>query len=741
MLRCLAWRWLLATLLLVGLLPASAAGLRDEDVRAAIRTLADRIMDAQKADGSWDYPGYPVGITALMTLALHQAGVADQDRSVIRATDYLLRSVPRTTYGEGLVLCALEPWVERPPVQARMQKALDFLCRIQGPDGGWSYRSVGGHDFSNTQFAVLGLGAAQRVGLPVPADAVKRVRELWLQMQNRDGGWGYRDHSSSSLSMSCAGVASLSLLGLELELPGERCGTYVYNPALQRGIAYIGNLLGQGGVAFARNQWPYYTWYAVERVAIFLDLKTIGGIDWYRRGAEAMMQVVRLPGGIENDAFALLFLAKAATPIAIAKWQWQGDWNNDHFDVRNWLRHSSQTLGQPLDWVATDLNSLKSPAAKACLLYVNGHQRFQMTPQEVEFLRAFLQDGGTVVGEPCCGSKEFLTSFAAVIQQDLYPGQKGRFEPLPPSHSVHSAVHRLTGSEVGIFQLRFGGCRRKRVFLLDRDMGCALNGEPGMVKFRPLAEKIADNLLAYAMQERRPAGKLDEKELAKDEMPRVVLTAPELALGREDEAAQFRCPLGRLKHRGDWQADPHFFSSMQRVLGDQSAVPEFDGEVGVDPSTATLFSVPVLFVNGHGDLRFSQAEVANLRSYLQNGGAMVVSACCSSLEFDQGFRPAVAQILPNDRLEEVPLDDALWQRPFDLRGWRPQGNARLVQTYPDRWGPVLGVRRQGRWIVLYSPVDFCCAFEGDLENDVLGYDLQAASRLYINFLAEVMRIE
>lgn len=741
MVRRAAWRWFLMGLLLVGLRPACAAGVRDEDVRVAIRVLADRIMDAQSADGSWSYPGYPVGITALMVLALHQAGVPDQDRSILRGIDFMLRTPARTTYGEGLALCALEPWADRQLVRNRMQQALDFLCRIQGPHGGWTYLGSGAYDFSNTQFAILGLGAAQRVGLAVPPKVLADARSLWLGAQNGDGGWGYVGRFPSQLSMSCAGVASLDLLGFELESPGERCGTYISNPALQRGLTFIGNALAQRHAPSLSNRWPCYTWYAVERVAIFLDLKLIGGVDWYRQGAEAMVQVARSPAGIENDAFALLFLAKAATPVAIAKWQWQGDWNNDHSEVRNWLRHSSQTLRRPLDWVTADLNSLKSPAAKACLLYVSGHGRFQMSGQAAEFVRAFVREGGTVVGEPCCGSKEFARTFALVMQEELYAGQKGQFQAVSATHAIYTAAHRLAGTEIGILQLRFGGCRQKRIFLLDRDIGCALNGDPGMVKWQPAAERIADNLLAYAMQAKQPAGKLDERELARDEQPRLVLTAPELALRREDEAAQFRCPFGRLKHRGDWQVDSRFYGSMQRVLSDQPAVPEFDGEVGVDPATATLFSVPVLFISGHGDPRFPPEEAANLRIYLQNGGVMIASACCSSAEFDVGFRSAIAAILPNDRLEEIPPDDALRQRPFDLRGLRPKGNPRVVQAYPDRWGPLLGVRREGRWVVLYSPVDFCCAFEGDLEDDVSGYDLQAASRLLTNLLAEAMRVE
>ncbi|MBT3287928.1 MAG: DUF4159 domain-containing protein [Victivallales bacterium] len=739
--RCLFARWLMLVGTILAVVRAChGASVRDEDVRAAIAALSRSIVKGQNADGSWEYPGYPVGMTALMVLALRQSGMSIRDDPLLAGVEYLLDSKPRTTYGEGLLLCALEPWGGKARVRPRLQKALDFLCAIQGNHGGWSYKAKShGYDFSNTQFAVLGLGAAQRLGMDVPDKVRNKTLDLWLDSQNGDGGWGYTARSPSRLSMGCAGVASLNLLGVALERPGQSCGRYEYNRDLQKGLEYIGKQLKRDGLG--RQHWGHYTWYALERVAIFLDLKTIGRLDWYRAGAADMVEVARRPGATPNHAFALLFLAKAATPVAVAKWKWNGDWNNDHHDVRNWLRHSSVTLDRPFDWVVAELRTLDSPAAKASLLYASGHKRFRLRLQEAEFVRAFLKDGGTLVAEPCCNRKEFAKSFAKELCARLYPGLPGRFVRLPVSHEVYTVKHQLTGKQIGVYQLRLGGCRRKRVFLLDRDIGCALNGDPGTERRLRTARKVADNLLAYALRVKQPKGKLNEVALERAELPMVALTAPEMALRREGGAAQFRCPLGRLKHRGDWQADPHFFESATRVLSEQKSVPDFDGEIPVDPATTVLFSVPVLFANGHNNPDLRPAEVANLRMYLQSGGALVVSSCCSSPEFDRGFRALVAQTLPNDRLEEIPPGDAIWQKPFDLRGQRPQGNDAFVRKYPRRWGPLLGVRREGRWVVLYSPVDFCCAYEGDLEDEVVGYDLQAGSRLLTNLLAELMRIE
>ena len=61
-------------------------------------------------------------------------------------------------------------------------------------------------------------------------------------------------------------------------------------------------------------------------------------------------------------------------------------------------------------------------------------------------------------------------------------------------------------------------------------------------------------------------------------------------------------------------------------------------EVSVDPASDDLFQVPVLFLNGHEDPELQEGESLSLRTCLQNGGFLLVSACCSSPEFDAGLR-------------------------------------------------------------------------------------------------------
>ena len=92
---------------------------------------------------------------------------------------------------------------------------------------------------------------------------------------------------------------------------------------------------------------------------------------------------------------ALLFLAKGSAPIAIAKWQWHGDWNRNRHEVRNWANYSGAELGRRLDWLPAKIEKLDSPAAKASILFVSGREEFNATAAELRFVRSFLEGGGT----------------------------------------------------------------------------------------------------------------------------------------------------------------------------------------------------------------------------------------------------------------------------------------------------------------------------------------------------------
>src|SRR5687767_5193540 len=80
-------------------------------VNAAIDRAAHGLLSRQRADGAWDDPRnarYPMGPTALATLAVLKAGVPADHPRVVRAFAFL-RGLPfEATYSTALLLMALD---------------------------------------------------------------------------------------------------------------------------------------------------------------------------------------------------------------------------------------------------------------------------------------------------------------------------------------------------------------------------------------------------------------------------------------------------------------------------------------------------------------------------------------------------------------------------------------------------------------------------------------------------------
>jgi hypothetical protein len=200
-----------------------------------------------------------------------------------------------------------------------------------------------GSDNSNTQFATLALWVGRRQGLPVDK-ALARVESRFRTTQKADGGWSYFDPSmtgrgppefnASTASMTCAGLLCLAIgHGAMLESarqkgPDARPHDLNKDPVVRQGLlalsAVIDQPQGRRAGAAGRPQVPqvggktfYFLW-TLERLAVALDLETIGKKDWYGWGAEILLANQQADGSWQGEyaasgadtCFALLFLKR-----------------------------------------------------------------------------------------------------------------------------------------------------------------------------------------------------------------------------------------------------------------------------------------------------------------------------------------------------------------------------------------------------------------------------------------------
>ena len=230
--------------------------------------------------------------------------------TIQRALEFLRQFRPdqlNSTYAislQTMVFAAAEPVRDRNRILANVE----FLERGQiklGDRTPWpgilelSHLPMHPGDNSNTQYALLGLNAAREAGVTVRPEVWMLSRTYFELSQNRDGGWGYTPrHKQSTASMTCAGISSLILTGSRryesLEhLQGETirdCGKGGYNPNLARGIDWLANHFDVKQNFGNGQQWKFYYLYALERAGRLAGVRFFGQNDWYRLGAEEIVQ-------------------------------------------------------------------------------------------------------------------------------------------------------------------------------------------------------------------------------------------------------------------------------------------------------------------------------------------------------------------------------------------------------------------------------------------------------------------
>ena len=388
------------------------------------QTLADKVNRSiskgssflfreQGPDGDWEgaagYASNVGGASALVTLALLNAGVPDADRGKLEKAITYLRGLKsdqvyvRSLQTMALVEASFDP--KRPEASKAVdleliRKNVQWLLSVRYKDangrlGGWGYSHNDSfkRNSSTTQYAVLALWAGKQAGIDIPREVWEEIRDYYIRTQNaKSGYWVYDpderfldvDLRTPSITMTTAGLCGLLISGMELNsgreelgvLGAKRCGEYAENRPVTRGLEW----LGQNFTVTVRDR-TFYHLYGLERAGRLSGLRFFGEHDWYREGSDFLVKKQDANGfwlvgsgqdrqPVISTAFALLFLSKGRTPVLISKtvhgdWPrklpgqpgFDQDWNNDRNDLRNLVQFTSKHLfkGLPLAWQTYDL--------------------------------------------------------------------------------------------------------------------------------------------------------------------------------------------------------------------------------------------------------------------------------------------------------------------------------------------------------------------------------------------------
>jgi hypothetical protein len=294
-------------------------------VNRAIDCGAAWLKKEQKPDGTFEHEKskeYPSGVAALGFLTLVKSGVAESDPTVQRSLRFFegFRSFQKT-YSTGVLLMAFEALRRGERDLPIAEAATKWL--VEHRDEGsklWAYPE-GEPDLSNTQYALLGLHAAGRMGVAVPKVFLMDTLVALLERQNREGTFSYRRGELGTGSMTVAALSDLRIGAMQLKGSGSyEARRHEFERAEKSAWEWLeshfrpdANPVGPGGGNM--RPWTLYYLYGLERACSLAGKEKLGSRWWYREGAEHLLSLQKENGSWEKNlvdtCFALLFLKRA----------------------------------------------------------------------------------------------------------------------------------------------------------------------------------------------------------------------------------------------------------------------------------------------------------------------------------------------------------------------------------------------------------------------------------------------
>lgn len=177
----------------------------------------------------------------------------------------------------------------------------------------------------------------------------------------------------------------------------------------------------------------------------------------------------------------------------------------------------------------------------------------------------------------------------------------------------------------------------------------------------------------------------------------LLIAPPALAQGPASAAAPAALmTIGRLHYDGggDWYANPSSLPNLLHAVGARTGLRVAPQERVVTLSDDDLWNLPYIYMTGHGNVHFSEADLAVLRRYLEQGGFLHAD---DNYGMDASLRRELARLWPDRPLVEVPLDHPIYHLVYDF----PKGIPK-IHVHDGKPAQGFGIFIDGRLAVYYS---------------------------------------
>lgn len=374
------------------------------------------------------------------------------------------------------------------------------------------------------------------------------------------------------------------------------------------------------------------------------------------------------------------------------------DWMTDPADLDSLLNWTNQKLGIHYRPVEADFAHFSYDPRELPAIMFAGHNDFTLDDEVRQNLARYALDGGMIIGDACCGWRDFDEAFRREMAEIFPDRPLRRVSPEDPILSSYYKIGSFTYQKADgtkydaapCLETIEVGCRTAVVYS-PADLTCGWDGHDhprGLRVAIDQARQVGANYVTYLLGSYQLGRFLSTSKIYHE------ATAP----SRDDFV------FAQLVHEGDWDPDPSAVHNLLKYARDNSTLEVKFKRATVQLKDPKTLGYPLVYMTGHYGFQWSQDEVAMLQRYLKAGGMLVADACCGRAAFDLAFRREIAKALPEHRFERLPLDHPLYHVHHDIG--RVEYTPRVAEDFGTIDAPSLeAISLDGRVAVVYSRFD------------------------------------
>lgn len=126
--------------------------------------------------------------------------------------------------------------------------------------------------------------------------------------------------------------------------------------------------------------------------------------------------------------------------VFLAQAIYDGEWKTRHVGLSVLLQQFNQRTDVPVKYGLQELKFTDPKIFDAPMIYITGHEAFQLSPQEVQGMRDYLKKGGFVMAEACCGRRGFDSAFQREMKKVL---PEYALAPVPPDSQLFALPNQI----------------------------------------------------------------------------------------------------------------------------------------------------------------------------------------------------------------------------------------------------------------------------------------------------------